>query len=234
MTNETLLTKTPIHAWAEDDRPREKLLLKGRSALSDAELIALLISTGNRNESALDLAKRVLQLSSNSLNNLARLSLNDLQKISGIGQAKAISILAALELGRRRKTEAALMAKQFTSSRDCFELFHPLTADLLTEEFWVLLLNRNNRYICHACVSRGGISGTVVDAKVIFKLAIEHLASTVILCHNHPSGNLNPSRADIGLTTQLKEAGKNIDLMVADHIIVAGSSYFSFADEGMM
>lgn len=234
MAEETLLSNLPIKQWAEDDRPREKLLFKGRIALSDTELISLLIATGSRNESAVDLAKKLMQQSGNSLNNLARMSLADLQKVKGIGQAKAIAIVAALELGRRRKTEEALDIRQFTNSRDCFDLFHPVLSDLLHEEFWVLLLNRNNRYILHRRVSEGGVSGTVVDAKIIFKLALEQLASTVILCHNHPSGNNVPSQADIKLTQQLKEAGKALDIVVADHLIIAGTAYFSFSDEGLM
>ncbi|MFA6261235.1 MAG: DNA repair protein RadC [Bacteroidia bacterium] len=234
MTEETLFSNLPIKHWAEDDRPREKMQLKGRTTLSDTELISLLIATGNRNESAVDLAKKLMRQSGNSLNNLARFSLADLQKVKGIGQAKAISIVAALELGRRRKTEEALDVRQFTNSRDCFDLLHPVLSDLMHEEFWVLLLNRNNRYIIHRRVSEGGVSGTVVDAKIIFKLALEQLASTVILCHNHPSGNITPSQADNKLTQQLKEAGKLLDILVADHLIIAGNAYFSFSDEGLM
>lgn len=234
MTEETIFSNLPIKQWAEDDRPREKMQLKGRTTLSDTELISLLIATGSHNESAVDLAKKLMQQSGNSLNNLARFSLADLQKVKGIGQAKAISIAAALELGRRRKTEEALDIRQFTNSRDCFDLLHPVLSDLMHEEFWVLLLNRNNRYILHRRISEGGVSGTVVDAKIIFKLALEQLASTLILCHNHPSGNISPSQADSKLTQQLKEAGKALDILVADHLIIAGNTYFSFSDEGLM
>jgi DNA repair protein RadC len=225
----------PITQWAEDDRPREKTLLKGIGALSDAELIALLIATGTKEESAVDLGKRILQLTQNNLNQLGKLSIKELQKVKGIGQAKAITIAAALELGRRRKLEEA--RSDFTtisSSMQAFAYFEPLLADLPVEEFWVAYLNRRNKLIEVKRISEGGVSGTVADAKVIFKHAVELLASSIMLCHNHPSGTLQPSDADRVLTRKLVAAGKVLDIFVIDHLIIADGQYFSFADEGLM
>jgi DNA repair protein RadC len=223
-----------IKNWAEDDRPREKLLLKGKSSLSDAELIAILISTGTKNDSALDLAKKILQSASNNVNELAKLSVNDLRKVKGIGEAKAISIIAALELGRRRKEETVFERKQIVTSKDIFDFFNPLLSDYKHEEFWVLLLNRANKIISSKKISEGGITGTVADPKIIFKHAVDELANSIVLCHNHPSGNCKPSEEDIRLTQKIKNAGKFLDIFVIDHIIIGGNSYYSFNDDGIL
>ena len=223
-----------IPQWAEDDRPREKLLLKGRSSLSDAELLAILIGTGTKSLSAVDLAKQILQQAGQNINNLARLSVNDLTKIKGIGKAKAISIVSALELGRRRKESNHTHKPRITCSTDVVDLMRPDLLDLSHEEFWIIILNRANFVIKKTQISRGGISGTVADPKLIFKSAIEESGSSIILVHNHPSGNLKPSQADINLTKNLKEAGKFMEIPVLDHIIVSDNCYFSFADEGLI
>jgi DNA repair protein RadC len=223
-----------IKQWAEDDRPREKLLLKGRTSLSDAELIAILIATGTREESAVDLAKRILALAQNNLNLLGKCSVKDLQKVKGIGEAKAISIVAALELGRRRKQETLLSPQKIASSAEAYMLFEPLISDLPSEEFWVLLLNRANKIIHYKKVSEGGVSGTVVDAKIIFKYALEHLASCIMLCHNHPSGSPEPSEADKYLTKNIRAAAGVLQITLLDHIIIGQNTYFSFADSGLL
>jgi DNA repair protein RadC len=223
-----------IKTWAEEDRPREKLLSKGRHVLTDAELIAILIGSGTRKETAVELAKRILAQFENNLNAIAKLSVPDLMKFKGIGEAKAISIVAALELGRRRKETETLKRENITSSKDTFDIFRPQFLDLPHEEFHVLLLNRSNTIIRKEFVSRGGVSGTVVDPKIIFKIAVEYLASSIILCHNHPSGNLKPSDADISLTKKIKEAGTFLEIPILDHLIISDMGYFSFADEGMM
>lgn len=223
-----------IKSWAEEDRPREKLILKGKSALSEAELIAILIGSGTASLSAVDLAKQILQHSGNNLNDLARLTVKDLMKFKGIGEAKAISIVAALELGRRRKDVEHLKKVKITSSTDVYEHMKAHLLDLSHEEFWVILLNRANKIIKCQQVSSGGVSGTVADPKMIFKIALDELASSIILVHNHPSGNLKPSQADIMLTKKLKEAGKVLEIPVLDHIIFTDENYFSFADENMM
>jgi DNA repair protein RadC len=223
-----------IKNWAAEDRPREKLLLKGKSALSDAELIAILLGTGTTTQSAVDLAKNVLQNAGNNLHDLARLTVKDLTKVKGIGEAKAITIVAALELGRRRKELEPEEKPKIGSSRDAYEIVKSELLDIPHEEFWVLLLNRANRVIRKMQISQGGVAGTVADPKIIFKLALEELASGIILAHNHPSGNLNASQADIDLTKKIKEAGKLLEIQVLDHLIIAGQKYFSFTDEGMM
>ncbi len=223
-----------IKAWAEADRPREKLALKGKNTLSDAELVAILIGSGNKNETAVELSKKILASINNDLNELGKLSISDLTKFNGIGEAKAISIIAALELGRRRKTTAVEKRVKVTSSKDVYNSIAPVLSDLLHEEFWVIYLNRNNEIIKQENISKGGVSGTVADAKIIFKRAIEVLASAIILCHNHPSGNLKASNADIQLTKKLKEAGAMLDLPVLDHLIIGEKDYFSFADESLL
>lgn len=224
--------KITIKAWAEEDRPREKLLALGRRNLTDAELIAILIGSGSTTESAVDLSKRILHSCNNNLASLAKLSVQDLSKFKGIGEAKAISIIAALELGRRRKDTELLHEDKITTSRDAFNLLSPYFADLLHEEFWVLMLNKANKVINKNLISKGGQAGTVVDPKIIFKAALEHNAASILLAHNHPSGNLKPSQADLDLTKKLKAAGKLLDITVLDHLIFAGNSYMSFADEG--
>ena len=223
-----------IKAWAEEDRPREKLILKGRNTLSDAELIAILIGSGNRNETAVDLSKKILNSIDNDLNQLGKLSVSDLKKFKGIGEAKAISIVAALELGRRRKDTDTNKKIAIKSSSDGYNEIASVLNDLKHEEFWVIYLNRKNEVIKKENISKGGVSGTIADSKIIFKNAIELLASSVILCHNHPSGNLKPSNADIELTKKLKEIGILMETPVLDHIIVGEKKYFSFADEGLI
>ncbi len=226
--------KAAITAWAEEDRPREKMLLKGKAALSDAELIAIIIGSGTVNEDAIALAQRILDSVNANLSELGRRSIKDLMKFKGIGEAKAISITAAVELGRRRQFSDVMQKDTITSSRDVFDMMLPQLIDLPYEEFWILQLNRANHVIGRARISAGGVSGTVVDSKMVFKPAIEVLATSIVLVHNHPSGNLKPSQADIELTRKLKEAGKHLDIAVVDHIIVAYSGFYSFADENIM
>lgn len=223
-----------IKSWAEGDRPREKLLLNGRHTLSDAELIAILLRTGIKNHSAVDLAKQVLHHCNNNLSELSRLNIKELARFKGMGTVKAITVVAALELGRRRREEEALKKEKISSSADIVDLMQPHLADLIHEEFWLILLNRANHVITKIAISRGGISGTVVDPRLVFKAAIENNSSGIILCHNHPSGNTKPSNEDIQLTKKLRDAGKNLDINVLDHIIIAGASFYSFADEGVI
>ena len=223
-----------IKQWNEDDRPREKLVLKGKSALSDAELIAILIGSGNREETAVDLAKRILNSVGNNLNQLAKLNVDNLCTFKGIGEAKAISIITALEVGKRRRLEKALENPLINSSKAVFNIMQPLIADLLHEEFWIIFLNNSNKIIHKQQMSKGGITGTVVDTRIIFKKAIELSAVGVILCHNHPSGKKEPSMADKNLTKKIQSAGKTLDIKVLDHLIITQNDYFSFADEGLM
>ena len=223
-----------IKNWNEDDRPREKLLLKGRIALSDAELVAILISSGSRNESAVSLSQRILASVGNNLSELGKLSISDLTEFKGIGEAKAISIIAAMELGRRRRTGDALERKKITSSNSVFEYVQPLIGELPHEEFWILYLNNANKIIKSAQLSKGGITGTVVDVRLAFKEALQLGAVGIILAHNHPSGTLKPSQADINLTRKLKTAGESLDIKVLDHLIITEKAYFSFADENML
>ncbi|MCK4465255.1 MAG: DNA repair protein RadC [Bacteroidales bacterium] len=223
-----------IKDWALEDRPREKLLSKGLSSLTDAELIAILIGSGIKNESAVELAKKILKAVKNNLNELGKLSVEDLMTSKGIGEARAITIIAALELGRRRKRADIMEKKKISGSKDVFEFFQPVLADLPYEEFWILLLNRSNKIIEKFKISQGGISGTVIDVRMILKNAIEKLASSIILCHNHPSGNLQPSEADKKITTKLKDAARIMDMQVLDHLIITDSSFYSFADEGIL
>lgn len=223
-----------LKSWAEEDRPREKLLLKGKNALSDAELIAILLGSGSREETAVELSKRILQQASNNLNELGKKDLKWLMKFKGIGEAKAISIAAALELGKRRKATEGVLRKSIKSSQDAYSEIAAELNDLPHEEFWILILDRSNKVKSKLHISKGGVSGTLADAKMIFKPAIEQLASSIILCHNHPSGNLKASHADIQLTKKLVAAGKNLDISILDHIIVGNNAYFSLADEGLM
>lgn len=223
-----------IKHWSPQDRPREKLMLKGTTSLSDAELLAILLGSGNKTMSAVDLAKKILRSTGNNLHELARLSVNDLMKVKGIGEAKAIAVVAALELGRRRKDLEAEDKPRISGSKDAFELLRAHLQDIQHEEFWIILVNRANRVIRKQQISQGGVAGTVADPKIIFKAALETLASGMILAHNHPSGNLIASPADIQLTRKLKEAGKLLEIQVLDHLIVSGQNYFSFADDGML
>jgi len=225
-------THFPINNWSEDDRPREKLMLKGKIALSDAELIAILIGSGSRNESAVALSKRILS-SVDSLNGLGKMSVSQLINFKGIGEAKAITIIAALELGRRRRAEDAVDLVKVTSSKKVFEMMQPIIGELTHEEFWVLFLNNSNKIISKSQLSKGGITGTIVDARLVFKLALENGATGLILCHNHPSGNLQPSEADKEITKKLKLAGESLDVKVLDHLIITESKYYSFVDEGI-
>ena len=221
-----------IKEWAKEDRPREKLISKGPSALSDAELLAILISTGTKDKSAVDIGRELLKLAENNLNILGKLDLADLRKVVGIGEAKAVTVAAALELGRRRKLASAPDTLQIKSSRDAADIFQPLLADLRHEEFWLLFLSRSNKEISRMRLSQGGISGTVTDVRILMKKAVECLASGIILCHNHPSGNISPSEADILLTQKIRDAGKLMDVNLLDHIIICGDNYYSFADNG--
>lgn len=224
----------PITAWAEDDRPREKLQSKGRQALSDAELLAILLGSGSRKESAVDLAKRILKSVGENLNELGKQSLVDLMKFKGIGDAKAITIAAAMELGRRHRGSEVLSRPVITCSTDAYLKLAPHLHDLKQEEFWVLLLSKSNKVLEKIQVSIGGMDAVIADAKTIFRRAIEKQASAIILAHNHPSGSLRPSQADVDLTQKLREGAKLLDLRVVDHLIIADGGYFSFADEGMM
>ena len=226
--------KIAISSWAEEDRPREKLFVKGRAALTNAELLAIIIGSGSRNESAVDLSKRVLASVNNDLFAIGKLSIKDLLKFNGIGEAKAISIIAALELGRRRKDAEKIKSPKITSSKDAFNELQELFYDLDHEQFWILLLSRANKVIVKKQISSGGVAGTVVDSKIIFKTALEHLASGIILAHNHPSGNLKPSKADIDITKKIMAAGKNLDINVLDHLIISDKGYTSRVDEGFV
>ncbi len=230
---EKLDANISIKNWDIDDRPREKLLNKGINSLSHAELIAILISSGSQKESAVDLSKRILASVDNNLHELGKLNLADLQKFHGIGEAKAITILSALELGRRRKLSDVINKKTIHSSKDAFELFQPLLGDIAHEEFWVLLLNSANRIIDKVKISQGGISGTVADVRLILQPAILKSASGLIICHNHPSGNTEASNADIKLTEKVRSAAELFSIKFLDHIIVADKKYFSFSDQGV-
>jgi len=223
-----------IKQWNEDDRPREKLLKKGKVALSDAELIAILIGSGNREESAVELSKRILSTIDNSLNELGKLMVNDLIKFKGIGEAKAISIITALELGRRRRLEEALEKPKVSSSKSVFDVMQPIIGELLHEEFWIIFLNNANKIQLKSQMSKGGITGTLVDTRLIFKQALELAATGLILCHNHPSGTLKPSTSDINLTNKIKKGGEVLDIKVLDHLIITEKEYYSFADEGIL
>ena len=227
--NETYFS---ISNWSEEDRPREKLMLKGKESLSNAELIAILIGSGSRNESAVDLSRRILS-SVNNLNSLAKLSLPQLMNFKGIGEAKAITIVAALELGRRRRVEETIELVKITSSKLVFDIMQPIIGDLPHEEFWVLFLNNSNKVISKAQLSKGGLTGTIVDVRMVFGLALENGATGLILCHNHPSGNLQPSHSDKEITAKLKLAGDSLDVKVLDHLIITETKYYSFVDEGI-
>jgi len=223
-----------IKFWHEADRPREKLLNKGCLALSDAELVAILIGSGNRNESAVGLAKRILASVDYNLQSLAKLGIDDLMQFKGIGEAKAISIVTALELGKRRRLEKALEVEKITTSKAVFEVMQPMIGDLKHEEFWVLYLNNSNVILSKQCLSKGGLTGTLVDTRLVFKPALSQLATGIILCHNHPSGTLNPSESDKQLTQKIKKAGETLDIKVLDHLIVTEKKYFSFADKDLL
>ena len=222
-----------IKHWAEDDKPREKLMFKGKAALSDAELIAILIGSGSRNESAVQLSKKILASVDNNLNALGKLSIKQLMEFKGIGEAKAITIIAALELGRRRRAEETVELKKITSSKAVFEIMQPIIGELPHEEFWILFLNNSNKVIYKTQLSKGGITGTVVDIRLVFKMALEQNATSIILTHNHPSGKLQASDADIQITKKLKLAGQQLDITILDHIIITENGFYSFQDEGI-
>lgn len=223
-----------IKNWAEDDKPREKLKLKGKDALSNAELIAILIGSGNQTENAVALSKRILASVVDNLNALGKLSTEQLLTFNGIGEAKAITIIAAMELGRRRRTEEALPLKKITSSKFVFEMMQPVIGELSHEEFWILYLNNSNKVVYKYQLSKGGLTGTIVDIRLVFKVAIEQSATGIILVHNHPSGTLYPSEADRQITKKLKTAGENLDIRVLDHLIITENSYYSFGDDGIL
>ncbi len=220
-----------IKNWAEDDKPREKLMLKGKSVLSDAELIAILIGSGSRNESAVDLSKRILASVDNNLNALGKLTIDQLSNFKGIGEAKAISIISAMELARRRRSEETIELPKITSSKMVFEIMQPIIGELSHEEFWILYLNNANKILHKSQLSKGGITGTIVDVRMVFKTALEQNATYIILVHNHPSGNLTPSMDDISITKKLKLAGQQLNILVQDHVIISENGFYSFRDE---
>jgi DNA repair protein RadC len=228
------LSKLTIKHWSEEDQPREKLMTKGKSVLTSAELIAILIGSGNNEYSAVELSKQILDSVNNDLSALSKLSIHDLMKFKGIGEAKAISIIAALELGRRRKDSEVAERSKISSSKAAYEFMYESLVDLSHEEFWVIYLNRANIVIRKERTTSGGITGTIVDGRLIFKIAVECLACGIILVHNHPSGSKDPSQADKQLTNKLREAGKLLDVPVLDHLIFTDTGYFSFADEGLL
>lgn len=226
--------KITIKQWAEDDRPREKLMLKGKTSLSDAELLAILIGSGHRGESAVELCKRILAMYNNNLSVLAKQSISKLTAFKGIGEAKAIAIIAALEIGQRRRLSERIEDPIITTSSDVFELISPIIGDLEHEEFWVLYLNNSNKVKFKSPLSKGGITGTVVDIRLLFQTALEQKAVGIILTHNHPSGKVKPSDADIQITKKIKEAGRIMDIQLLDHLIITEYSYYSFADESIL
>lgn len=228
------MEKLSIKSWALDDRPREKLVAKGKTVLSDAELMAILIGSGNRQESAVALSQRMLQSVAGNINELAKLSIEKLMTFKGIGEAKAVNIIAALELGKRRQLENLLEKPKITGSKEVFNLMQPIMGDLAHEEFWVLFLNNSNKVLAKHQVSKGGMTATVVDIRLLFKQALELFSVAIIVCHNHPSGKLKPSDADIQLTQKIKNAGNTLDIKLLDHLIITEKAYFSFADEGII
>ncbi len=234
MAHQYNTSKLSIKQWSEEDQPREKLMYKGKSVLSNAELIAILIGSGNSEQSAVELAKHILDSVENNLASLSKLTIHDLMKFKGIGEAKAISIIAALELGRRRKDSEGPERKKINSSADAYDCIYESLVDLPHEEFWVIYLNRANEVVRKEKTTSGGVTGTIVDARMIFKTGADCLSCGIILVHNHPSGNKTPSQADKQLTTKIKEAGKLLDIPVIDHIIFTDNGYFSFADEGLL
>lgn len=227
-------TNITIKSWAQNDRPREKLLGQGRKSLSDAELIAILIGSGSRSETAVGLSQRILSSVSNELHTLGQLEVADLMKFKGIGEAKAVSIVAALELGRRRKASGPKERQKISCSKDIFDMLEADFQDLKVEEFWIILLDRSLHVISKHIISQGGVSGTVVDPKTIFKLALSNLASCVVLAHNHPSGNLKPSKEDLRITEKLVNAGKFLDISITDHVIMTDNGYYSFCDNDLI
>ncbi len=225
---------TPIKQWSESDRPREKLINKGLAALSDSELIAILIRSGNKNKSAVELSREILNQYKNNLNSLGKIEYKDLMNHAGMGPTKALCIIAALELGRRRNLQNAEKVTSLSSSSEVFEFLHPIMGDLITEEFRVIYLNRANKVIENVSISKGGTTGTVIDIKIIMRRALEVLAQGIIIAHNHPSGNKMPSKMDISITKKIKDAAELFSISILDHIIVADKTYYSFRDEGLI
>lgn len=219
---------------AEDDRPREKFLLKGKSALSDSELLAIILGSGNNEDSAVELARKILASVDYNWQKLSKLSIKDLMKFKGIGEAKAISVAAALEIGRRKAAQEIPEKEKVTSVNDLYKIFSQYLSDLQTEEFWAIFLDQKNHVIYKTQISKGGISGTLVDVRVIFRIAIEHFATSVVVAHNHPTGNLTPSQPDISITRRIKEAGDLLDIKLLDHLIIGENSFFSFSEQGLL
>ena len=223
-----------IKFLAEDDRPREKFLLKGKSALSDSELLAIILGSGNNEDSAVELARKILASVDYNWQKLSKLSIKDLMKFKGIGEAKAISVAAALEIGRRKAAQEIPEKEKVTSVNDLYKIFSQYLSDLQTEEFWAIFLNQKNHVIYKTQISKGGISGTLVDVRVIFRIAIEHFATSLVVAHNHPTGNLTPSQPDISITRRIKEAGDLLDIKLLDHLIIGENSFFSFSEQGLL
>lgn len=227
-------TNLSIKSWAEEDRPREKLSAQGRRSLTDAELIAIMIGSGSRNETAVELSKRILHHYDNDLNKLGKASINELSNFKGIGEAKAISIIAALEIGRRRNDFETKTPDSVGSSKDAYNIMRRHLVDLYQEEFWILLMGRSQKVLGKELISRGGLSNVLVDPKVVFSIALRHMATGIILVHNHPSGNLKPSSEDISITKRLADVGRQLELRILDHLIITDKGYCSFADEGII
>lgn len=223
-----------IKFLAEDDRPREKFLLKGKNSLSDAELLAIIMGSGNREDSAVDLGRKILNSVGNNWHNLSLLSLSDLMKFKGVGEAKAVSIATALEIGRRRASQEVPERVKISDSKDFYSVLHPYLSDLQTEEFWVVFLNQNNKVLGKSRLFSGGINQSVVDIRILFKTALECFATAIGIAHNHPSGNLKPSQEDLRITKQISDAGKLLNIQLLDHLIISQNSYFSFADENLL
>lgn len=222
-----------IKLLAKDDQPREKFLLKGKDSLSDAELLAIIIGSGNKKETVIDLSRKILKDYNYNWHELSKATLNDLMKYNGIGEAKAIAIATTLEIGRRRASQNTLQRKKITGSRDAFEVFHPFLSDLPTEEFWAIYLNQNNKILSTLRLTKGGIAESLVDIRILFKKALELSATAIIIAHNHPSGSLMPSQADKNITKKVQDAGTLMNIKLLDHLIITQKDYFSFNDEGL-
>lgn len=223
-----------IKFLAEDDRPREKFLSKGKNSLSDAELLAIIMGSGNREDSAVELGRKILKSVENNWHNLSKLQISDLMKFKGVGEAKAISIATALEIGRRRAAQEVPERIQIGQSTDSFKVLQPYLGDLQTEEFWAIFLNQSNKILAKSKLTSGGINQSIVDVRILFKTALDHLATGIVIAHNHPSGNLKPSVEDIKITKQIIEAGKILNIQLLDHLIITQNSYLSFADENLL
>lgn len=223
-----------IKFLAEDDRPREKFLLKGKTSLSDSELLAIILGSGNNEDSAVELARKILASVGNNWQNLSKLSIKDLMKFKGIGEAKAISVAATLEIGRRKASQETPEKTSISSAKDSYNIFSQHLSDLRTEEFWAIFLNQKNQIVYKTQISKGGISGTLVDVRVLFRIALEHFATSIIVAHNHPSGSLKPSLEDIQITKNIKNAGEILNVTLLDHLIIGDNSFFSFAEESLL